>query len=271
MSRFVFGAFIGMTVAQAQPVPVPKSDLSRFIGTLYCVYEEDLCPQATRGFAQQGLLGDPGFEDLGTLPKDPESGRVPVAMGFLENAHFDLAKYTFDSPQSRQKFIVLNELSVGEANHGLITEWKVSRNEYSFVQVFPQVLELGLGEWTVASKPVAAGKGFVVLLKGLGSDAGITVQDYRVVQWMPTSGFKEVNRMVNKSVNPVSEILARLNENQPAEEVTDSSLVCQLASSGKTLRCTKSYTRIRYSQRGVEENPIGKNDFQVAILPIGKK
>jgi hypothetical protein len=271
LTHFFLTLSMGASLAHAQAIPVPKADLSRFIGTLHCIYEDDLCPQATQGFAQQGLLGNPGFEDLGSLPKDAESGRVPVAMGFLEATHFDLAKYTFDSPVTRQKFIVLNELSVDEVNHGLITEWKAARNEYTLVRVYPQVLELSLGEWTVASKPMALGKGFVVLLKGTGSDAGINVQDYRVVQWQPQTGFKVLNRTVNKSVTPVSEILARLNDEQPAEEVTDSSMVCNLTRGGKVLRCTKSYTRMRYSRQGVEENPIGKNEFQVDLVTTGKK
>jgi hypothetical protein len=247
-------------------ITIAKNDMPRFIGTLACVYEQDVCPQAMQGFATFGLSGEPGFEDLSALPKDPATGMMPIVLGFNESKFFDLAKYSFDAPVKGRKYIVLNELSTSESNHAMITEWSVTKNGYTLVRILPKVFELPVGEVTVAGKPVATGSGLVVLLRGLGSDAGLNLQDFRVVRIDRRGDVQVVARETNRSETPVGEILARLNDDQDAEVVIDSALTCTLARGGKVLKCTKAMTQVSYSKSGTTENPIGKTDFSIDLV-----
>lgn len=273
-SAGLISVFLLSSLSQAQSpaameITIAKGDMARFVGTLPCAYEENLCPQAMQGFTSFGLQGEPGFEDLAALPKDPASGRMPIILGFNESRAFDLAKFSFDAPTKGRKFIVLNELSSNEANHAMLTEWKVTSKGYTLVRILPEVYELALGEMSVAGKPVMTAAGMLVLLRGLGSDAGLNVQDYRVVRISKRGEAQVIAQETNRSEAPVAEILSRLNDDQAAEEVIDSALTCVLVKTGKTLKCTKAMTQVRYSKAGTTENPIGKNDYTVEISKPG--
>ncbi len=259
------GLWSGSTWGQG--IRVSKTDFPRFVGVLACHGAEPQCPAALQGFSRHGLTGDFGFEDPSVQPKDSLTGRSPIALGFPDGKAFDWNKYSLVSPLNRNRIVVLNELTSSESNHALLSEWKESKGELELVRIWPQVFDIALGEAFFEGKPILQGKGFVAVLRGLGSDAGINQQEFHVLRFEPKSDVITLVSEVNRSEIPVSQIMARLNEHGAgavaAEEVTDSTLYCALAKGGKVLRCTKTLTRLRYTTTGVEENPIGKQDYNV--------
>jgi hypothetical protein len=271
--RFLFAIVVGLWAAPifAQFITVSKNDLPRFAGSVPCVFDGGLCPQAIQGFTGHVLLGDNGFEDATHFPKDSATGRNPLVLGFPDGKAFDWNKYSFDSPLNQHKFLLLNELSSSGSNHAMLSEWRVSKGELTLIRLLPQVYEIPLGELFFSGKPIQQGAGFLILMHGLGSDAGVNYQDYRVLRLDARSDLQLVTQVTNQSDIPVAALLARLNEGGNVEEVTDSTLTCSLVRGGKKLTCSKAFTRIRYSRSGAEEIPLNKSNFTVELSKAKSK
>jgi hypothetical protein len=275
MSRFsfVFATVMGLWAIPtfAQSITVSKNNVPHFAGSVPCVFADGLCPQALQGFTGHVLLGENGFEDATQFPKDSATGRNPLVLDFPDGKTFDWNKYSFDSPLNQHKFLLLNELSSSGSNHAMLSEWRVSKGELTLIRLLPQVYEIPLGELSFSGKPILQGAGFLVLLHGLGSDAGVNYQDYRVLRLDAQSNLQVITRVTNNSEIPVATILARLNEGGNVEEVTDSTLTCSLVRGGKKLNCSKTLTRIRYSLSGAEEIPLNKSSFTLELSKAKSK
>jgi len=256
----------GLGYGESEEKPtVSKTDLFRFVGAVPCLFQDDLCPQALLGFSRQGYAGEDPFQDPNGLPKDTVTGVSPIVLGFPDNPPFDWNRYVFTSPLTRHLYVVLNEVSSTGKNHAMLSEWKTEKDKLVFVRLLPQVHDIPIGVLSVVGKPQKAGRGFLVLLLGRGSDAGVNLQDYRVLKFDARGNPTVIARQTNRSEIPVADILARLNDGQEAEEVIDSSLVCGLAPNGKSLRCTKNRTQIHYSVSGPDEKPLGQEHFTLEL------
>ena len=249
---------------------IAKADFQKFAGSLDCRWDGEACPGAAQGFVVQGLAGsdipDP------TAPELAAGGKV--VLGFLEGKPFSWARYSTDFPGARFRWVVLNELSSGDANNVFLTQWRNVGDSLEFVKALPQALPVALGETYVFAKATLPDNSLLLVLKGEGSDAGVNLQDFRFIRLQAPDKVKEVARRTNKSEIAVQKILEKLNNDEPVEAVVDSSLVCEIVkgqkapSGGPLIRFTKTRTSILYTKAGPQETPLGKD---VSTLDIWKQ
>lgn len=240
---------------------IAKGDFPKFAGVLDCKWEGEACPGAAAGFVLSGRVGeeiqDPGAAELASGGK--------VVLGFLEGKPFSWGRYSVDFPTPKSKWIVLNELSSGDADNVFLTQWKTVGDSLEFVKIVPQSFPLDLGETSVFAKAALPDNSQLLILKGEGSDAGVNLQDFRLLRMQAPDKIAEVGRRTNRSEIPVQKILEKINNDEPVDEVTDSSLTCEIAkgrkaaSGGPLLRFIKTRTRILYTKAGPRESPAGKD------------
>jgi hypothetical protein len=246
---------------------ISKADFPRFAGSIACDWDGEACPGASMGFVLSGRTGeeipDPTAMELG------EGGKVVV--GFLEGKPFSWPRYSFDFPNARSKWVVLNELSAGDRNNVFLTRWKSIGDSLESVSIHPRGFPLDLGETFVLARTPLPDRSLLVILKGEGADAGVGLQDYRVLRLQAPDRITEVLRKTNRSEIPVQEILRRINADEPVEAVTDSSLACEIVrgrkapSGGPWLRFITTRTRVLYTRSGPEETPAGKDTVAVDL------
>jgi hypothetical protein len=246
---------------------ISKADFPKFAGSLDCQWDGEACPGAARGFVVQGRVGD-DIPDP-TAPELASGGKV--VLGFLEGKPFSWPRYSVEFPNAKTRWVVLNELSSGDQNNVFLTQWKSVKDSLEFVKAHPQSFPLDLGETYVFGKTVLPDNSLLVILKGEGSDAGVNLQDFRVMRLQSPDKIKEVARRTNRSEIPVQKILERINADQPVDEVMDSSLVCEIAkgrkapSGGPLLRFITTRNRVLYTKAGPQETPVGKDTATVDI------
>jgi hypothetical protein len=269
-AKVIIVTIAGMLAASpARAFRIAKADFARFAGVLNCGGESsDYCAGAEDGFVMQGLSGEGEMPDPAS-PELTKGGRIVV--GFLEGKPFSWPRYAVDFPAARWKWILLNEVSTTDQNHVVLTQWRNAGADLEFVKAFPRVFPLALGETFVQSKAALPDGSLLVILKGEGSDAGINLQDYRMVRLTSASGMEEVYRKTNRSEIPVQKILERINNDEAVDPVTDSLLTCEVVkgkkapSGGPLIRFVKSRTQVLYTKSGPVETPLGKEEELVDI------
>jgi hypothetical protein len=258
-----------LAAAPARAFRIAKADFARFAGVLNCGGEAaDYCAGAETGFVTQGLAGEGDLADP-AAPELTKSGKI--VLGFLEGKPFSWNRYSVDYPASRWKWIVLNELSTTDQNHVVLTQWRNAGSDLEFVKAFPHIYPLALGETYVQGKAALPDGSLLLILKGEGSDAGVNLQDFRLLRLTSANGVEEVYRKTNRSEIPVQKILERLNNDEAVEAVMDSALTCDLSagkkapSGGPLIRFVKSRTKVLYTKSGPLETPMGKEEETVDI------
>jgi hypothetical protein len=262
-----FAACLAALTAPASAFRIAKADFPRFAGSLECQWDGEACPGAANGFVVKGLVGsdipDPTAAELAAGGK--------AVVGFLEGKPFSWARYAVDFPNARSKWVVLNELSSGDENNVFLTQWKQVGDSLEFVKALPRAFPLDLGETYVFAKAPLPDNSLLVILKGEGSDAGVTLQDYRFLRFQAPDKITEVARRTNKSEIAVQKILDKINNDEPVEPVTDSSLACEVVkgrkapSGGPLIRLSKTRTSILYTKSGPQETPLGKEETTLDI------
>lgn len=260
---------------------IAKADFAKFAGSLDCKWEGEACPGAAQGFVVSGKVGeeipDPSASELAAGGK--------VVAGFLEGKPFSWARYSVDFPSPRIKWVVLNELSSGDQNNVFLTQWKTVKDSLEFVSVFPRSFPLDLGETFVLAKTPLPDKSLLLILKGEGADAGVNLQDFRLLRLQvgaggakaPESAITELARRTNRSEIPVQKILEKINADEAVDAVIDSSLTCEIAkgrkapSGGPLLRFIKTRTSVLYTKSGPQETPIGRDTTTLDIWKSVKK
>jgi hypothetical protein len=255
----------GLIALAARPAPafrIAKADFPRFAGSLDCQWDGEACPGAARGFVVQGRVGneipDPTAPDLAAGGK--------VVLGFLEGKPFSWPRYAADFPSAKSRWVVLNELSSGDQNNVFLTLWKPVGDSLEFVKAHPQALPLDLGETFVHAKATLPDNSLLLVLKGEGSDAGMSLQDYRFLRLRAPDKVEAAGRRTNRSEVAVQKILDKINNDEPVEAVTDSSLACEIVkgkkapSGGPLIRFVKTRTSILYTKSGPQETPLGKEE-----------
>lgn len=274
MLRFCSFSLIALFgVLKAETVRVPKTDFPRFTGVVACgAFTSEQCPGAGDGFQLHGLAGDEVIPDP-AAPELSKGGKVVV--GFLEGKPFLWPRYSVEFPNSGWKWVVLNELSVSDQNHVVLTLWKHTGSSLDLVKVFPRTFPLALGEMTVHSQSRLPDGSLLVILKGDGSESGVRLQDYRMLRLTAPDKVEEVYRKTNRSEIPVDKIMEKLNADEPVEAVLDSTLTCEVAKSkapsgGPMIRFTVSRNRVLYTKAGPEETPAGRTSEDLDIWKIAK-
>ncbi len=250
------------TILPASAAKVAKAEFGRFVGIIACGDAEGDCNGASQGFIQQGLSGEGDFTE-------PSSAQLAkggnVVLGFLEGKPFSWQRYSVDFPGPRAKWVVLNELTVGEGNRAFLTLWKSSGDSLECMRVFPHYFPLALGEMSVHTQTPLPDGSMLLLLKGEGSDAGVNIQDWNILRLQTPDKAAQVDHRVNRSEIPVQEILNKINADETVEPVQDSSLMCEVArgkkapSGGPLLRYIISRTHLLYTKAGPQESP-GRKD-----------
>lgn len=272
MLRFgIFSLVALFADAFAQGVLVAKGDFPRFAGVLDCRGGSgEECPGAKDGFVLQGLAGEAEIPDP-TASELTAGGRLVV--GFLEGKPFAWPRYSVDFPNPGRKWVVLNELSANDQNRVFLSLWRQNGPNLGLVRVFPRFLPLSLGETTVHAHASLPDGSKLVILKGDGADAGVRLQDYRVLRLSAPDRWDEVHRRLNRSEIPVNQIMEKLNADQAVEAVRDSTLDCEVAkkkapSGGPLIRFTTTRNRVLYTKGGPVETPEGKSAEEVDIWNI---
>ena len=263
---------IALSALPALSFRIAKTDFPKFVGTVDCQWDGEACPGAAKGFVLSGLAGsdipDPSAPELASGGK--------VVLGFLEGKPFSWQRYAVDFPAARWKWVVLNELSSGDANNTFLTLWRSAGDSLEFVKTNPMAMPIDLGESFVLAKAALPDNSLLLILKGEGSDAGVNLQDFRFIRLQAPDKAKEVARRINKSEIAVQKILERINNDEPVEAVTDSSLACEIVkgqkapSGGPLIRFTKTRTSILYTKSGPSETPLGKDVTTLDIWKIIK-
>lgn len=258
--------------APASAFRVAKSDFARFAGSLECQWDGAYCPGAANGFVVKGLVGsdipDPNASELASGGK--------VVLGFLEGKPFSWPRYSVDFPTARFRWVVLNELSSGDQNDVFLTLWKSVGDSLEFVKANPFAFPIDLGEITILAKAPLPDHSLLLILKGEGSDAGVTLQDYHFLRLLAPDRIFEVARRTNQSKIPVQQILDKINNDEPVEAVMDSSLACEIVkgrtapSGGPLIRLVKTKTSILYTKSGPQETPMGKEESTLDIWKVVK-
>lgn len=267
-----FAAWAACAALPASAFRVAKADFARFAGSLDCQWDGESCPGAANGFIVKGLAGsdipDPTAAELAAGGK--------VVEGFLEGKPFSWPRYSVDFPSAKYRWVVLNELSSGDQNDVFLTLWKSAGDSLEFVKANPRAYPLDLGETFVHAKAPLPDNSLLLILKGEGSDAGVTLQDFRFLRLQAPDKVAEVARRTNKSVIPVQKILERINNDEPVEAVIDSSLTCEIVkgkkapSGGPLIRLVKTRTSVLYTKSGPQESPLGKEETTLDIWKLAK-
>jgi hypothetical protein len=248
---------------------VSKADFPKFVGTIDCRWDGEACPGAADGFARHGIAGD-DIPDP-TAPELAAGGKV--VLGFLEGKPFSWGRYSTDFPNAKTKWIILNELSSGDQNNAFLTQWRVVKDSLEFVKVHPRSVPVEFGECYVFTRTALPDNSQLLILKGEGSDAGVNLQDFRLLRLQAPDKVTETERRTNVSRIPVQKILERINADETVDPVTDSSLACEIVkgkkapSGGPLIRFTTSRTSILYTKSGPQETPVGKDE---AVLDVWK-
>jgi hypothetical protein len=252
----------------AQDAGVAKADFARFTGVLDCGQAAGgECPGAADGFVIQGLAGGEAIPDP-AAPELATGGRVVV--GFQDGKPFLWPRYSVEFPNSGWKWVVLNEVSSNDQNRVFLSLWRHTGSSLDLVKVFPRSFPLDLGEMTVhASSPLPDGSRLLIL-KGEGADAGIRIQDYRLLRLTAPDRMQEILRRTNRSEIPVESIMERLNADQPVDAVLDSTLTCALvrpgaASKNPKVRFTLSRQSVLYTKEGPRESPQGSSHEEIDV------
>lgn len=255
----------------AQTTRVSKADFARFTGILDCGNASaGECPGAANGFVVHGLAGGAEIPD----PAAPElltGGRVVV--GFQEGKPFLWPRYSAEFPNSGWKWVVLNEVSISDQNRVFLSLWRHTGSSLDLVKVFPRSFPLELGEMTVHSSTPLPDGSRLLILKGEGADAGIRIQDFRLLRLTAPDRMQEILRRTNRSQIPVESIMERLNADQPVEAVLDSTLTCTVirpegASKSPIVRFTLSRQSLLYTKEGPEETPKGVSQEEIDIWKV---
>lgn len=251
---------------------IAKSDFPKFAGQVDCQWEGVDCPGASKGFSLAGLAGneipDPTASELAAGGK--------VVLGFLEGKPFSWGRYAVDFPAARWKWVVLNELSSGDANHVFISQWRNAGDSLEFVKLAPFALPIDLGEAYVHGKAALPDGSLLLIIKGEGADAGVGLQDYRFIQLKAPDKAREVARRTNKSEMPVQKIMEKINNDEPVEAVLDSALTCQIVkgkkapSGGPLIRFVNTKTSVLYTKTGPQETSAGKEETSLDIWKLIK-
>lgn len=264
-----------LALCAAMPSPgfrIAKNDFAKFAGQVDCQWDGEACPGAARGFVQAGLAGveipDPTAAELAAGGK--------VVLGFLEGKPFSWARYSVDFPAARWKWVVLNELSSGDANNVFLSQWRNAGDSLEFVKLAPFALPIDLGEAYVHGKAALPDGSLLLIMKGEGADAGVGLQDYRFIQLKAPDKVREIARRTNKSEVAVQKILEKINNDQPVDAVIDSSLACEIVkgkkapSGGPLIRFTTTRTSILYTKSGPQETPAGREESTLDIWKAAK-
>lgn len=248
---------------------VAKADFPKFVGVIGCEEAGDSCPGASLGFVSQGLAGEGDFQDP-SAANLAKGGKV--VMGFLEGKPFSWSRYSVDYPNVKTKWVILNELTVGEGNRSFLTEWKSLGQSWECIKIESHYFSIALGEMIVHAKSTLPDGSLLMILKGEGSDAGVNLQDFRMVRIQSkTNAIQVVDQHTNRSEIPLQKILDKLNSDQEVEPVTDSVLSCELKGGKKApsgfswLRFIKSKNQVLYTKSGPVETPISKDTTLVDI------
>lgn len=265
LRSFALAMLLGAMPALA--IRIAKTDFPKFAGQVDCQWDGEACPGAAKGFVLAGLAGneipDPTAAELAAGGK--------VVLGFLEGKPFSWARYSVDFPAARWKWVVLNELSSGDANNVFISQWRNAGDSLEFVKLAPFAMPTDLGEAYVHGKAALPDGSLLLILKGEGADAGVGLQDYRFIQLKAPDKAREVARRTNKSQMPVQKIMEKINNDEPVEAVTDSSLSCEIVkgkmapSGGPLIRFVKTKTSILYTKTGPQETPMGREESTLDI------
>lgn len=265
-------AWMAFAAHPASAFRIAKSDFAHFAGSLDCQWDGESCPGAANGFVVKGLAGsdipDPTAAELATGGK--------VVVGFLEGKPFSWPRYSVDFPSAKSRWIVLNELSSGDQNDVFLTLWKPVGDSLEFVKANPRAFPVDLGESYVFAKAPLPDNSLLVILKGEGSDAGVTLQDYRFLRLQAPDKVTEVARRTNKSEIAVQKILEKINNDEPVDAVIDSSLACEIVkgrkapSGGPLIRLVKTRTSVLYTKAGPQETPMGKEESALDIWKLAK-
>ncbi len=272
LTRSLILAWAAWTALPAAAFRIAKADFPRFAGSIDCHWDGESCPGAADGFAVKGLVGgeiaDPAAAELATGGK--------VVVGFLEGKPFSWQRYSVDFPTAKTRWVVLNELSSGDQNNVILTMWRSVGDSLEFVKAHTQAFPLDLGEMYVSAKAPLPDHSLLVILKGEGSDAGVTLQDYRLLRLQAPDKVTEIARRTNKSEIAVQKILEKINNDESVEAVVDSSLACEIVkgakapSGGPLLRFVKTRTRVLYTKSGPQETPMGKEESTMDIWKLAK-
>ena len=248
---------------------IAKDDFRLLAMEIQCAPDCDFSDE-TAGIATDfGYAGEGKFADPTQVPGLNSNPRAPrIVVGFPED-RFDWARFTRTWPGTNSRLVVLNELTSSGKGRAFLSVWKPYKDSLEFSRLLPGHFSIPVGEISFASDPRPESGGVLLLLQGLGADAGINVQAFFAVRLRGQGQLQKTRTLINKSEIPVSEILARLNDGQPAEEVLDSTLRCELSKGprGSALRCVKSRARIVYTRQGPQETPLGSETFTVDLAP----
>lgn len=247
---------------------VSKPDFPRFAGVVDCgPSPAGECPGAADGFVIHGLAGGEEIPDP-TAPGLLTGGRV--VLGFQEGKPFLWPRYSVEFPNSGWKWVVLNEVSISDRNRVFLTLWRHTGSSLDLAKVFPRVFPLDLGEMTVHSDAPLPDGSRLLILKGEGADAGIRIQDFRLLRLSKPDRMEEILRRTNRSEIPVEAIMERLNADQPVEAVLDSTLTCTVArrkgaAGGPVVRFTLARQRVLYTKEGPVETPGGSSSEEIDV------
>jgi hypothetical protein len=272
-SAWVFALCLGAGFlpmpGHAREFRIAKQDFPLLAVEIQCPAHCDL-PEEVSGVAVDfGLVGEGKFEDPTQVQGSGSGIRTPrIVAGFPEN-RFDWARFTRPLPGTDLRLAILNELTSSGKSRAYLSLWKPRKDSLEFVRLLPGHFSVPVGEITFQGEPRAEGGGTLLLIQGVGSDAGLNVQAFFAVRLRGRNQVQTVKTLVNRSEIPVAEILARLNEGLAAEEVVDSTLRCELASGrrGAALRCVKSRVRVWHTQEGPRETPLDSETFTVDLAP----
>jgi hypothetical protein len=265
-------AALAANVSPVSAFRVAKSDFARFAGSLECHWDGESCPGAANGFVVKGLVGS----DIPDANASELTSGGKVVVGFLEGKPFSWPRYSVDFPTARFRWVVLNELSSGDQNDVFLTLWKSVGDSMEFVKAHPFAFPIDLGETTVFAKLPLPDHSLLVILKGEGSDAGVTLQDYRFLRLVAPDRIFEVAYRTNQSKIPVQQILEKINNDEPVEAVMDSSLACEIVkgrkapSGGPLIRLVKTRTSILYTKSGPQETPMCKEESSLDVWKLIK-
>lgn len=246
---------------------ISKSDFPKFAGSIDCRWDGEACPGAADGFIVHGLAG--GDIPDPTAPELASGGKV--VLGFLEGKPFSWGRYSVDFPNAKSKWVVLNELSSGDQNNVFLTQWRPVKDSLEFLKAFPRSFPLDLGETFVHAKAILPDNSLLLILKGEGSDAGVNLQDFRLIRLQGPDKVNEVARRTNKSEIPVQKILNRINADEAVDPVVDSALACEIVkgkkapSGGPLILFIKTRTSVLYTKSGPQESPLGKDTASLDI------
>jgi hypothetical protein len=269
----IAGLTLTCLIEPASAFKVAKSDFPRFAGTVGCKDTGKSCEGAEQGFVLTGLSGEGEFQEASST--DLAKGDK-VVIGFLEGKPFTWARYSVDFPSAKMKWIVLNELTIGEGNRAFLTQWKVVKDSLEFVKIEPQYFSLSLGELFIQARTTLPDGSLLMILKGEGSDAGINVQDYRMVRIQGNHSLMQIDERSNRSDIPVQKILEKINANERVDAVQDSVLSCEILarkkapSGGPWLRFIKSHSQVLYTKDGPQETPGSKDTVMIDIWKLAR-